>query len=146
MIRFSAILLFAAPALGAEPHVYRAARLWPGDGPVIVDAVLVVQDGKIIAAGKRAAVKIPADAVIHDLGDATIIPGLIIAESSLAERGRDDLHTLTPHYRAIDGFDLYADFNGPLSGGVTTVQLAPGARRLMPGQGAVVKLAGDDPE
>jgi imidazolonepropionase-like amidohydrolase len=146
MIRYAAFLLMVTPAIGAEPHVYRAARLWPGDGPAIADAVLVVQDGKIVAAGKRADVKIPTDAVMHSLGDATIIPGLIVAESSLAERGRDDLHTMTPHYRAVDGFDWYADFHSPLSGGVTTVQIAPGARRLMPGQGAVVKLSGDDPE
>src|SRR5262245_4557388 len=146
MIRLAALLLLITPVVGAEPHVYRAARLWPGDGPAIVDAVLVVQDGKIIAAGKRADVKVPADAVTHSFGDATIIPGLIVAETSLAERGRDDLHTLTPHYRAIDGFDWYAEFNGPLAGGVTTVQIAPGARRLMPGQGAVAKLAGEDPE
>lgn len=140
-------LLFAAtPMLAAEPHVFRAARLWPGDGPPIADAVLVVRDGKVVAAGSRANVAIPAGAVMHDLGDATIIPGLIAAETSLAERGRDDLHALTPHHRAIDGFDWYADFHDPLSGGVTTVQISPGSRRLMPGQGAVVKLFGSDHE
>src|SRR5205814_2539884 len=30
------------------------------------------------------------------------------------------------------------------SGGVTTVQISPGSKRLLPGQGAVVKLAGND--
>lgn len=146
LTRLLAFLLLATPTFGAETHAYRAARLWPGDGPAIADAILVVRDGKILAAGKRADVSVPADAVVHDLGDAVIIPGLIIAETSLAERGRDDLLALTPHYRAIDGFDWYADFAGPLSGGVTTVQLAPGGRRLLPGQGAVVKLVGDDLE
>ncbi len=139
-------LLLAAPAMAAEPQAYHAARLWPGDGPPISDAVLVVRDGKIVAVGKRADISVPADAVMHELGDATIIPGLIAGETSLAEKGRDDLHALTPHYRAIDGFDWYADYHGPLSGGVTTVQLSPGAKRLLPGQGAVVKLAGESPE
>src|SRR5262245_36157771 len=144
MIRVLALLLFAAPSVAAEPHVYRAARLWPGDGPVIADAALVVRDGKIVAVGKRADVVVPAGAVVHELGDAVIIPGLIAAETTLADKGRDDLHTLTPHYRAIDGFDWYADYHAALSGGVTTVQIAPGAKRLLPGQGAVVKLFGDD--
>jgi imidazolonepropionase-like amidohydrolase len=137
-------IAFAMPLSAAETHAYRAARLWPGDGPPITDAVLVVRDGKVVAAGARNSTTVPADAVMHDLGDAVIIPGLIAGESSLAEKGRDDLHALTPHHRAIDGFDPYADYSSALSGGVTTVQLAPGGRRLLPGQGAVVKLFGDD--
>jgi imidazolonepropionase-like amidohydrolase len=139
-------LLFVAPLPAAEPQAYHAAKLWPGNGPPIADAVLIVRDGKIVAVGRRADVSVPAEAIVHELGDATIIPGLVAGETLLAERGRDDLHALTPHYRAIDGFDWYADYHEPLSGGVTTVQLAPGNRRLLPGQGSVVKLYGDDPE
>src|SRR5207244_4904930 len=90
-------------------------------------------------------VTVPDDAEVHDLGSAVLIPGLVIAETTLAEGGRDDERALTPDFRAIDGFDFYADYSRALSGGVTTVQIAPGNRRLMPGQGAVVKLAGDDP-
>jgi imidazolonepropionase-like amidohydrolase len=135
---------FLAPASAAETLAYRAARLWPGDGPAIADAVLIVRDGKVVAAGPRNSTNIPTDAVVHDLGDAVIIPGLIAAETTLAEKGRDDQHALTPHHRAIDGFDPYADYSAALAGGVTTVQLAPGGKRLLPGQGAVVKLSGDD--
>src|SRR4051794_12856029 len=92
----------APPA--AETHAYRAARTWPGDGPAVADAVLVVRDGKGVAVGRRAEVSVPADAVTHDLGDAVVIPGLVAAETALAERGRDDLHALTPEHRAADGF------------------------------------------
>src|SRR5262249_28176474 len=106
----------------AEPHAYRAARLLTGDGQEILNAVLVVQDGKVVAVGYKEdlkisgdiavkGVKVPEDAVVHDLGDAVIIPGLIAAETTLAEKGRDDLHALTPHHRAIDGFDPYADYS-----------------------------------
>ena len=137
-------LVFAAPNPAPETHAYLAAQLWPGDGPPISGAVLIVRNGIIAAAGKRAEVDVPADAVVHDLGSAVIIPGLIVAETMLADKGRDDLHALTPHYRAIDGFDPYADYSRALAGGVTTVQIAPGGKRLMPGQGSVVKLFGDD--
>src|SRR5262245_23778677 len=141
------VLVATSPAIAAEPHAYRANRIWPGDGqPYAGGAVLVVQDGKVIAVGKADDVKIPGGTVVHDLGDATIIPGLIAGETSLADKGRDDLHALTPHHRAIDGFDYYADFGGALSGGVTTVQIAPGSKRLLPGQCAVVKLHGGDPD
>ncbi len=146
MTRIFALLLMVTPAIAAEPQVYRAAKLWPGDRPPITDAVLVIQDGTIVAVGRSSEVKIPANAVVHNLGDAAIIPGLIAGETSLAENGRDDLHALTPEHRAIDGFNWYGDFSGPISGGVTTVQIAPGSRRLMPGQGAVVKLFGDEIE
>lgn len=140
------VVFLAAPLSAAEPHAYRAARLWPGDGPVINDAVLVVRDGKVVTVGRRADVTIPADAIVHDLGDGIIIPGLVIAETTLAEKGRDDLHALTPHYRAADGFDPFADHSAILSGGITTVQVAPGGKRLLPGQGSVVKLHGDNLE
>src|SRR5262245_33675320 len=130
------LFLVATAASAAETHAYRAARLCPGDGPPVADAVIVVSDGKIVAAGASNSTNIPADAVVHDLGDAVIIPGLIAAETSLAEKGRDDQHALTPHHRAIDGFDPYADYSTALAGGVTTVQLAPGGKRLLPGQGA----------
>lgn len=137
-------MMLAKLSMAGEPHAYRAARLWPGNGPVITDAALVVRDGKVIAAGARADVNIPADAVIHDLGDAVIIPGLVVAETTIADKGRDDLHAVTPHYRAVDGFDPFADYSTILAGGVTTVQIAPGSKRMLPGQGSVVKLHGDD--
>jgi imidazolonepropionase-like amidohydrolase len=142
------LALFLLPnAVRADPtHVYRAARIWTGNGPPIPDAVLVVRDGKVVTVGPRARVTVPEDAEVHDLGQAVLIPGLVIAETSLGERGRDDERSLTPEFRALDGFDFYADYSAALSGGVTTVQIAPGSRRLMPGQGAVVKLAGDDPD
>jgi imidazolonepropionase-like amidohydrolase len=139
------LVLFATPALAAPPQVYKAARIWTGDGPPVANGVLVVRDGKVVAVGPRDKVTLPEDAEVHDLGPAVLIPGLVIAETTLGERGRDDDRALTPEFRAIDGFDFYADYSPALAGGVTTVQIAPGSRRLMPGQGAVVKLAGGDP-
>jgi imidazolonepropionase-like amidohydrolase len=106
---------------------------------------LVIQHGKVLAVGPRDQVEVPEDAEVQDLGSSVLIPGLVIAETTLGEHGRDDERALTPEFRAIDGFDFYADYRTALAGGVTTVQIAPGSRRLMPGQGAVVKLAGDDP-
>ncbi len=141
------LLLFAAaPAFAGPTHVYKAARIWTGTGAPVVNGVLVVRDGKVVAVGPRDQVTVPDDAEVHDLGTAVLIPGLVIAETTLGEGGRDDERALTPEFRAIDGFDFYGDHGRALSGGVTTVQVAPGSRRLMPGQGAVVKLAGDGPE
>jgi imidazolonepropionase-like amidohydrolase len=140
------LTLFGSPGLAGPPQVYQAARIWTGEGPPIADGILIVRDGKILAVGPRAGTAVPEDAEVHDLGRAVVIPGLVIAETTLGEGGRDDEHALTPEFRAIDGFDFYADYRAALAGGVTTVQIAPGSHRLLPGQGAVVKLAGDDPQ
>jgi imidazolonepropionase-like amidohydrolase len=150
-----AAILVPAPAHAQEVHLYKAARIWSGSGPAIANGGLLVRDGKIVAAGKLQGGRvmsvapvemlIPADAQIHDLGSAVIIPGLVIGQTTLGERGKDDDHSLTPEFRAIDGFDFYSDYSKALAGGVTTVQIAPGSDRLLPGQGAVVKLAGEDP-
>jgi imidazolonepropionase-like amidohydrolase len=140
------LLFVAAPAFAGPTHVYKAARIWTGTGAPVANGVLVVRDGKVVAVGPRDKVTVPDDAEVHDLGTAVLIPGLVIAETTLGEGGRDDERALTPEFRAIDGFDFYGDHSRSLSGGVTTVQIAPGSRRLMPGQGAVVKLAGDGPE
>ena len=128
----------------ADQHAFFAGRIWPGSGEPIDDAVMVVEDGKITAIGPRKVTNVPAGAKRHDLSDSVLIPGLVIAETSLGV-GNDDDRTLTPEVRAVDGFDFYGDYTPYLAGGVTTVQVSPGRSRLMPGQGSVVKLAGESP-
>jgi imidazolonepropionase-like amidohydrolase len=67
----------------------KAARLFDGtSGRVVSGAVVLVQDGRITAAGSRLA--IPAGARVIDLGDATLLPGFIDAHVHLSgERSMD---------------------------------------------------------
>ena len=127
----------------ADVVAYKVGRLWDGKKAVAEEAILVVKDGKIAAVGPASATPIPAGAKTIDLSAAVVIPGLIVAESTLSEVGRDDVRTLRPDLRAADGVDDYADQSKLLAGGITTVQASPGARRLVTGQGAVFKLAGE---
>src|SRR5437762_651945 len=70
-----ALMLSAAPA---KSTVLKAARLYDGKSAALVSPGLVVVTGDSIAAvGPKAA--IPDDADVVDLGDATLIPGLIDA-------------------------------------------------------------------
>lgn len=133
----------AGVAIGAD--AFYARTLWKGDGTVIDDAVIIVADGKITDVGARSDVEVPAGAIEHELGDVSLVPGLVLAETTLAERGRDEEESVTPYIQAIDGFDYFGEYDRLLSVGITTVQLSPGSERIMPGQGAVVKLAGEDP-
>ncbi len=130
----------------ADVQVYRVGELWTGDGQQIRDAMLVVQDGKIRAVGPASEIEVPAGSVVHQHPTLVMIPGLLLAETSLAEGGEDDELAVTPQVRAIDGFDFFEPRPTFLAAGITTVQLAPGSARLMPGQGSVVKMAGDDLE
>jgi len=127
----------------AQVEAYTASRIWTGGDLIVSDGVLLVSDGKVIKVGRQAEIQIPENAIVHDLGDAVIIPGLVIAETGLATGSQDGNETIAPAQLAIDGFDFFADFNNLLAGGVTTVQISPGSRRLVPGQGAVVKLVGN---
>ncbi len=128
----------------AGPLAYINARIWTGESAPLHNGTLLIQDGKVKAVGPRDLVEIPEGAEVRDVRGAVIIPGLVVAETTLGEKGRDDEQALTPQFLAINGFDFYGDYQSILAGGVTTVQLSPGSKRLMPGRGAVVKLAGSN--
>jgi imidazolonepropionase-like amidohydrolase len=77
----------AAPA--PEVVVLKAARLFDGRGDtVIADGMVIVSGGKIQAVGSGLAV--PAGAKIVDLGDATLLPGLIDAHTHLSGESSDN--------------------------------------------------------
>jgi len=90
------LLLFAStavaqPAATSQPIVLRAARLFDGASDNIIrNGVVVVQGNRIVAAG--ADVNIPANAQVIDLGDATLLPGLIDAHVHLTEQNEQNFY------------------------------------------------------
>lgn len=69
----------AAPPVENLPIVL-VGRLIDGTGAEPVkNAVVIIQDGRIIGVGTRQEIEIPPDAIIIELGDATILPGFINA-------------------------------------------------------------------
>src|SRR4051794_14254637 len=73
-----ALLALSAFAADAPPKVValRAARMIDGrGGAVVAPAVIVIRDNKIKSTGAT----VPADAQVIDLGDMTLLPGLIDA-------------------------------------------------------------------
>ncbi len=128
-------------AQSPKTDVYFAKQLWDGRGEPIEDAALLVQDGKILAVGPRLEVEVPATANRHELGDQTIIPGLIATGTSLAGNQAEE-RTVTPQLLALDGFDFFDDRIDLLRAGITTAHVSPTDARLMPGVSGVVRLAG----
>ena len=127
-----------------EPRsfVIRAKRVIPvlPDGPWVYEpGVVVVYDGKVVAVGSD--IGIPDDLPVVEFADATVMPGLVAAATSLAPPHTGD-ESIAAGYRAVDAFLPRDNFATVLAGGVTTVHLNPGDHRLLTGQGAVVRLGG----
>jgi imidazolonepropionase-like amidohydrolase len=120
-------LLAVSCALSAADTAYvlKAAHLFDGKSDHVVSpGLVVVANGKIIAVGGHAA--FPAGAEIIDLGDATLLPGLIDAHTHLTypyERDfrNEELNALkkTIPERTLDAVDIV---RRTLMAGFTTVR------------------------
>ena len=92
--RFCAALLVAGAAFGQTPIVLRAARL------LDVESGKMLQPGEVLVTGERivevgATVAHPPTAEVIDLGDRTLLPGLIDAHVHLfLHPGAEDLQTV----------------------------------------------------
>ena len=70
------------PPVGKGAVVLKAARLIDGTGAAVVNnPVVVVTDNMITAVGPAGSVSVPANARMIDLGDVTLMPGLIDAHT-----------------------------------------------------------------
>jgi imidazolonepropionase-like amidohydrolase len=106
------LLLFAlgASLAGAQTPpavtVLRAARLIDArGGPVLTPGMVRVDGERIVAVGAR--IEVPAGATVIDLGDATLLPGLIDLHTHLTNRmgvhWEDGLLSTTPAHDALWG-------------------------------------------
>ena len=114
------------------------------DGEVLEGgATVLLRDGVIVAVG--ADLDVPAGVQVVDYGaDAVIVPGFVAASSPLA-LGPGAPRTAEPELSALASFDFYASYASDIASGVTSAYINPAKDRLIAGQGAVVKLAGEDP-
>ncbi len=137
----------AAPAPADGDLLVRAGTVLPVDGPPIRDGAVLCRGGKIAAVGTRTAVGEPAGVEVLDLGPhAFLLPGLVAAASGLGAPGAGGPESVAPEIRALDGFDWFRPQTRALAGGVTTAYLDAPRRRVVGGQGAVVKTAGASAE
>jgi imidazolonepropionase-like amidohydrolase len=67
--------------------VHADRLLDPGSGETTHEAVVVIQDGKVIAAGPRSSTKVPRDAESIDAAGLTVLPGLIDCHVHLTNLG-----------------------------------------------------------
>lgn len=128
----------ATPA-GGDLFVANIATLWPGDGPPIHGASILIRRGRIAAVGTLPP---PPDVPSLDGSGLTVIPGLIDAHShigleALSETG----DAIVPEVRVLDGLDpTRAEFGLAVASGITTALLLHGSSRPIGGEGATVKI------
>jgi len=108
-----------------KSYVLKAARLFDGKSNALVKpGVVVVTDGKIVAAGTSGA--IPVGAEVVELGDATLLPGFIDAHTHLTGNYREDYAraALDGLQKPIPEMALDASVNArvTLMAGITTVR------------------------
>jgi imidazolonepropionase-like amidohydrolase len=124
-------LLVAATAFGqaqkaaSKTYVLKAARLFDGKSNALTTpGVVVVTDGKIVAAGTNATA--PAGAEVIDLGDAALLPGFIDAHTHLTMAYSEDYkqNRLDELQKTIAERALDASVNArvTLMAGITTVR------------------------
>jgi imidazolonepropionase-like amidohydrolase len=138
------LAVLAAAALPAQerPQAFVGAEIVPIAGPRIANGALVVQGGKIVAVGPRAAVQVPAGAGIVDLSGKVVMPGLVDSHSHIGGgSGGDATAALHPDVRILDSFNpLHPSLMRARAGGITTVNVMPGSGHLLSGQTLYLKL------
>lgn len=152
----SKILLLAAVAGGAlttsaETIAVHADTLHTMAGEPIENAIVLVEDGKIVQVGPAAAMTLPAG--IRTLEVAVVVPGLVDAHSVVGLSGilnqphdqdmLDESAPLQADLRAIDAYNAKEEFVAFSRGlGVTTINTGHGPGTLVSGSTMVVKLHG----
>ena len=124
------------------------AKVYTMRGEPLTQGTVLFEAGKIVAVGENLA--IPDDCEIFDATGKVVTPGLIDAHTHLgvyaepaewsAEDGNETSGPVTPAMDALDAVNP-ADiaFDDALSGGVTTVMIAPGSANAVGGQCVVLK-------
>ncbi len=150
----TAALALSAPS-AAETFAITGGKVALGDGSAPIDnGMVVVRDGKIVAAGDIR-MKLPAGTRVIDATGKWITPGIVIgfsrlglAEVDLSAEGSDDTSADGPFSAAIDVAPSINPLAQPIkvsrADGVTRALVAPQANRnIFAGQGALIDTGAD---
>lgn len=144
MIIRAALALCLSFALWAQPApvAFTGARVIPISGPEIPDGTLVVDKGRIVAAGPSASTPVPAGARRVDARGKVIMPGLVDSHSHIGQpEGADSSAPIQPDVRVLDSVNVRASsVQKARAGGITTVNVMPGSGHLSSGQTLYLKL------
>ena len=144
--------LAAAGPLEAQTIAITGGTVYPASGPAIPNGTVLLRDGRIAAVGTDVA--IPSDAVRVDAAGKWVTPGFFhgystlgttVFETGAIEQTRENRKTgdVDASFRVAEGVNpaIVTIPVARLEGITTTVTVPEGG--LIPGQGALIDLAGD---
>ncbi len=135
----------------AQPLAIKGGRIITISGSVIEKGTILIDGGIIRDVGLD--IEIPKDAEIIDARGQIIMPGLIDAMTYYGIDSKDlneSIKPISPELRIIESYYPFGKFgdgsgeikaNDLLSGGITTIYIAPGDATILGGQGAIVQTA-----
>lgn len=135
---------FVAPTIAAEKPklaIHVAKAITCASEP-IVNATILVADGKIQAIGPRSKIAVPAGYTEIDQSDKFAMPGLVDAHSHVGGSGdiNEMVYQTNPELRVLDVIKPNNDqLKTAIAGGVTTITFIPGSGTNMGGWGALMK-------
>ena len=135
-------LALLAPLGRAETLVLQCGRVMVGPNRWAPDGVIVVEDGKIVDVGAR--VDRPGVARVLDFSGTTVIPGFVVASTSLGLSRPGGNPQTDARVRRIDDVDpADGDWDVARRSGLTTLGLVS-PQAGVGGRGAIVKPAKGD--
>ena len=145
---FTTILLAILAGTCMAQIAIKADTLYTMTGPAITDGIVLVQDGKIEAAGSANDIEIPRNYTVHEAS--VVTPGLIDAHSVVGLAGiynqdsdQDQLeesNAFQPELRAIDAYNAREELvKFLMNKGITTVHTGHGPGALASGQTMIAK-------
>ncbi|HQW44771.1 MAG: amidohydrolase family protein [Chitinophagaceae bacterium] len=134
-------------AVQKAPIVIKNATIHTGDGAVIENGIIVIENGKITAVGKD--VKIPAGAEVTDAGGKQVYPGLVLPTSNLglieisavkASNDTKEIGDMNPNIRSIVAYNTDSKVINTLrSNGILAANIIPQGDFLA-GSSSIVQL------
>lgn len=148
MYRLIATLLVAlasvtsAHAAEKPKLAIHVAKAIPCVGEPIVNATILVSNGKIESIGPRGKITVPAGYTEMDHSDKFAMPGMIDAHSHVGGSGdiNEMVYQTNPELRVLDIIRPNNDqLKTAVAGGITTITFIPGSGTNMGGWGALMK-------
>lgn len=139
----AAAALFALPVLAQDVLAVKAGKLITLAGPVLENATVLIQDGRIQKIGVAAEVEVPWTAKVVDASDKVVLPTWVLAHTQGGLRGLNENMQNVPWLTVADAIDPASTwFEDCLRNGVGTVHVVPGNQTLLGGSGLVVRPFG----
>lgn len=139
----AAAALFALPVLAQDVLAVKAGKLITLAGPVLENATVLIQDGRIQKIGVAAEVEVPWTAKVVDASDKVVLPTWVLAHTQGGLRGLNENMQNVPWLTVADAIDPGSTwFEDCLRNGVGTVHVVPGNQTLLGGSGLVVRPFG----